>query len=113
MSVNTTRLQVCLDQLRAGDPAAREAVLALSLDRLRLFTGRRLGQFPKVGRWEETDDVLQNVYFRLDRLLRDLPIDSARDFLCLAAANVRREIIDLARHYGGPHGHGNHYVTPP
>jgi RNA polymerase sigma-70 factor (ECF subfamily) len=40
--------------------------------------------------------------------------ESARGFLGLAATSIRRELLDLARHYGGPHGLGaNHASTPP
>ena len=32
-----------------------------------------------------------------------------RAFLALAAVEIRRELLDLARHYYGPHGMGAHY----
>jgi RNA polymerase sigma-70 factor (ECF subfamily) len=34
------------------------------------------------------------------------------DFFKLAAHQIRRELIDLARHYGGAQGLGDHYLTP-
>ncbi len=67
--------------------------------------------YPRVGRWEQTGDVLQNALIRLDRALRTtVPLTSA-DFFRLAAAQIRRELIDLARHYSGPEGPGAHHST--
>lgn len=108
----TTYLQQCLDRLRAGDVDARADLLRHSQERLRLLTRRMLNHFPNVRRWEETDDVFQNVLLRMDRLLGRLEVGSVRDYLCLAAANIRRVLIDLARHYGGPHGLGANYESP-
>jgi RNA polymerase sigma factor (sigma-70 family) len=107
-----TPIQRCLDQLRAGDRSARAALLAVSRERLLLLTRQMLHRFPGVRRWEESDDVVQNVLLRLDRCLAEVPLDSTRDFLNLAAAQIRRELIDLARHYFGPQGMGAKHATP-
>ena len=60
--------------------------------------------YPGVARWEQTDDVAQNALIRMDRALRAIPRRRLPDFSRLAAAQVRRELIDLARHYFGPRG---------
>jgi RNA polymerase sigma-70 factor (ECF subfamily) len=67
-----------------------------------------LRRFPGVRRWEQTGDVLQNALLRLLRALRQVQPASVRDFFGLAAEQVRREVLDLARHYYGPHGPGAH-----
>jgi RNA polymerase sigma-70 factor (ECF subfamily) len=68
-----------------------------------------LGDFQRVRRWAETDDVLQSALVRLVGALRDVKPATPRDFLALAALQIRRELIDLARRYYGPHGIGaNH-----
>jgi RNA polymerase sigma-70 factor (ECF subfamily) len=64
-----------------------------------------------VARWEQPDDVLQNALIRLDRALKAVTPATVRDFFRLAAAQVRRELIDLARHYYGPRGPGAHHST--
>jgi RNA polymerase sigma-70 factor (ECF subfamily) len=64
-----------------------------------------------VRRWEETDDVLQNALLRLHRALREVALPSARDFFRLAALQIRRELLDLARHHYGPHGLGAHHAS--
>jgi RNA polymerase sigma-70 factor (ECF subfamily) len=111
-NLNTTRLQRCLEDFRAGNPQAREHFLHLSLERLRSFAQRMLACYARVARWEQTDDLLQNVYLRLERTLQQVPFTTAREFLSLAATHVRHELIDLARHHYGPQGHGRHHATP-
>jgi RNA polymerase sigma factor (sigma-70 family) len=107
-----TPIQRCLDQLRAGDQSARAALLSASRQRLLLMAGQMLNRYPGVRRWEETDVVVQNVLLRLDRCLAEVSLESTRDFLNLAAAQIRRELIDLARHYFGPQGMGAKHFTP-
>ena len=109
----TLHLQGCLDRLRGGDPAAREELLRHSQERLRKLTHRMLSRFPAVHRFEQTDDVLQNVLLRITRMLDRVEVASVRDYLRLAATNIRRELIDLARHISGAEGIGANQATPP
>lgn len=111
-SDTTQRLQRCLDRLHIGDPTAREELLSHSRARLCALTHRMLWRFPNVRRWEETDDILQQTLVRLDLMLDRIEVKSTRDFLRLAATNIRRLLIDYARHYGGPHGLGANHATP-
>ena len=62
-------------------------------------------------RWEETDDVLQNALVRLRRALEHTSPESVRSFVNLAAVQIRRELIDLARHYDGPTGMAAHHES--
>lgn len=70
-----------------------------------------LKSFPRVARWEQTDDVFQNATIRLCKALKDTTPQSVKHFLNLAALHIRRELIDLARHHNGPQGHGSHHDT--
>jgi RNA polymerase sigma-70 factor (ECF subfamily) len=63
-----------------------------------------LRRFPGVGRWSDTDDVLQNSLIRLYRSLVIVKPESARKFYGLAAVEIRRELLDLVRSYFGPEG---------
>jgi RNA polymerase sigma-70 factor (ECF subfamily) len=58
-----------------------------------------LRRFPAVSRWEESGDLLQNAVLRLLRALREVEPASVRDFFGLAAEQMRRELLDLARRY--------------
>ena len=108
---HTTVIQGCIDRLRDGDESARATLLRCAGDRLARLARKMLKGYPGVARWEQTDDVAQNALIRLDRALRAVAPPTARDFFRLAAAQVRRELIDLARHYQGPRGLGAHHST--
>jgi RNA polymerase sigma-70 factor (ECF subfamily) len=90
-----------LERHRAGDAAARNELLHHCRERLRLLTHQMLRHYPGVRQAEDTSDVVQNVLVRLDRALTAVEVPSSRDLLRLAAALIRRELIDLARHYAG------------
>lgn len=110
---STTWLQACLDRLRAGDDSAREQLLSRACDRLGRLARKMLRADPRVGRWEDTDDVRQNAMLRLYRALAEVRPATPRDFFRLAALHIRRELIDLARRHYGPAGAGRHHQSFP
>ena len=107
----TAQLQGWLERMRAGDAAARDELLQHVCDRLRRLTRKMLKGFPGVKRFAETDDVLQNALLRLLRALQEVRPATTCEFLGLAAAQIRRELIDLARHFYGPQGAGAHHAS--
>jgi RNA polymerase sigma factor (sigma-70 family) len=108
---STTEIQLRLDRLRAGDESARDELLDIARGRLGRLARKMLRGYPGVGRWEQTDDILQNVALRLCRALKTVRPESVRGFVRLAALQIRRELIDLARHYEGPEGLGRHHLS--
>jgi RNA polymerase sigma factor (sigma-70 family) len=113
-SVRTTHLHACIDRLRVGDRAAADELLRAVGCRLERLAHAMLQRFPNVKRWADTDDVLQGASLRLLRTLEKLRPESTRDFFNLAAVHVRRELLDLARHFGGREGLGaNHASVAP
>ena len=108
---HTIQVQGWLDRLRDGDEAARESLLQYSCERLRRLTRKMLRRFERVHRWEQTDDVLQSAMLRLHRTLLDVRPESPADFYRLAALNIRRELLDLAKHYFGPCGLGARHAS--
>jgi RNA polymerase sigma-70 factor (ECF subfamily) len=108
---HSTQIRLCIERLQAGDEAARDELLYHSCDRLRRLSRKMLRGFPGVHRWEQTDDVLQNAAVRLCRALREVRPPTAADFFRLAAAEVRRELLDLARRHAGAHGLGAHHES--
>jgi RNA polymerase sigma-70 factor (ECF subfamily) len=109
----TTELTACLDRLRAGDPQARAALIDRALDRLRLLARRQLNHFGRVHRFEDTDDVLQTALLRLLRRLEAHTPATPAEFFAIAAREVRCVLLDLIRHYYGPHGPGRREAPPP
>ncbi|HKI31681.1 MAG TPA: sigma-70 family RNA polymerase sigma factor [Gemmataceae bacterium] len=108
---STAHLQRCLERLRAGDSTARAELLNSACERLQRLTHKMLQDYPRVRRWEETGDVCQNALIRLCRTLETISPESVRDFYRLAALQVRRELIDLARHWYGPEGVGANHAS--
>jgi RNA polymerase sigma-70 factor (ECF subfamily) len=90
----------------AGDATALDALLRHCADRLTILTRRMMADFRRVRHWAETDDVLQNALLRLLNALGSVKPQTSRDFLALASLQIRRELIDLARHFYGPEGVG-------
>lgn len=102
-------LAVCLQRFAAGDATAKDDLIALASDRIRDIAHRMLRRFPSVRRWDETDDVVQNATLRLYNSLTTVTPGDPRSFIGLAAIQVRRELLDLARKHAGPESyHANH-----
>lgn len=108
-SLRTTLLHRLIDQARDGDRSAFDELIRLTSQRLEVMARNMLRSFPKVARWEQTFDVFQNATLRLLRTLDKIKPESVAAFMGLAATHIRRELLDLARHYGGPQGHGAHH----
>jgi RNA polymerase sigma-70 factor (ECF subfamily) len=108
---STAELQGHLDRMLAGDRAAREALFRHAAGRLERIARKMLQGFPGVRRWAQTDDVLQGALLRLLRALEEVRPRSMREFFGLSAEQVRRELIDLARHYYGPQGMGANHAS--
>jgi RNA polymerase sigma factor (sigma-70 family) len=104
----TTNLQFELKRLSEGTFDSRVTIIEQTCERLRSMARRMIKRFPGVGRWTEEDDVLQNSLIRLHRSLNVVRPDNVRKFYGLAATQIRRELIDLARKFSGPEGLGNH-----
>jgi RNA polymerase sigma-70 factor (ECF subfamily) len=107
----TQYLQRCLDRLHDGDEQARKELLNSTCDRLTQLTHVMLKDYPRLKRWEQTDDVLQNALMRLYRALQTVTPESLRDYFRLATCQIRRELLDLVRHYYGPEGSGGKHVS--
>ena len=106
-----TELRNLLDRLQSGDGSARDQLIALAQARFVALARAMMRRYPHVRRWEQTDDLLQAALVRLHRSLAEVRPESARHFDNLAAAQIRRELIDLARRYQGPEGIGANHHT--
>jgi RNA polymerase sigma factor (sigma-70 family) len=105
------RLQECLDRLASGDPHARDDLIAIACSRMQGLAHRMLLSYPAVRRHEGTDDVVQNAAMRLYRALAEVRPASLRHFSGLAALQIRRELLDLARKHAGPESYAANHET--
>jgi RNA polymerase sigma factor (sigma-70 family) len=108
---HTVMIEGWIARLKTGDDQARKELINLATERLTRLSRKMLRGFQRVKRWEATDDVVQNALMRLYRTLADVQPATAVDFYRLAATNIRRELLDLAKHYYGPQGLGANYAT--
>jgi RNA polymerase sigma-70 factor (ECF subfamily) len=106
-----TEARDLLDRLRAGDGSARDPLIALAQARFVALARAMLRRYPHVRRWERTDDLLRAALVRLHRSLAEVRPEGVRHFDNLAAAQIRRELIDLARRHHGPEGLGANHHT--
>jgi RNA polymerase sigma-70 factor (ECF subfamily) len=112
-SLKTTELHDLVDRIRAGDREAADALVRRSAERLENLARKMLKGFPGVARWEQTDDVFISAANRLLNTLRQVTPDSVAGFFRLAAQAVRRELLDLARHYSGAANPAAHHESLP
>ena len=111
LSSNPTEFSILLNRVNADVEGAFDELTRRATDRLRSLAAGMLRRYPHVRRWEETDDVYQAALIRLNRSLREVQPDSTRGFYGLAVTQIRRILIDLARHYYGVYGHGANHHT--
>lgn len=96
-SFHTGLLHGWLDRLQAGDLQARDELLRSVGARLERLARKMLHRFPTVRGWADSGDVVQNASLRLLRALEQTRPPSVRAFFGLAAEQMRRELLDLAR----------------
>ena len=111
----TAELQTWLDRMKSGDAQvldeARAEVVRLAEGRLERLARRMLRRNPRLQRWEQTADVLQNSLVRLHRALETVKPETVQQLFGLAATQIRRELVDLARRHFGPLGGAAHHQT--
>ena len=111
-SGHTTKMADLLLVMQNGHREnARRLLVKHAEGRLFMLARRMLRQFPKVRRWEQTDDVFIEAVSRLHGCLETVQPESPRHFYNLAATHCRRVLIDMARRHFGPKGIGTSHET--
>jgi RNA polymerase sigma-70 factor (ECF subfamily) len=95
--LHTSNLHDLIVRFQAGEKGTLDVLIRRTEGRLALFTRRMLAGFPAVRAREQAEDVLQNALVRLTRALRQETPRSVQDYFGLAATQIRRELLDLAR----------------
>ena len=104
VDVPTTQLNELVLLAAEGDDHARQELIVAAAGRLQKLTRRMLYNYPRLRRWEQTDDIFQSAVFRLSESLSEVKPANVRAFFGLASTQIRRTLIDLARHHFGPAG---------
>jgi RNA polymerase sigma-70 factor (ECF subfamily) len=98
-SANTLGL---LERLRAGDPDAKDALIARTYDRLMVLARKYLKGFPDARIVEDTEGVLHESYVKhLNKALDDVRPSTHAQFFGLAALQIRRTLIEIIRRVRG------------
>ena len=94
----TKQLEELLARVRNGDGTARNELVALTYERLRLLARKMFHQdFPRLGNLHQTESILHQAVLRLFRALQEVQPPSVHDFLTFSAAQIRRVLQDMAR----------------
>jgi RNA polymerase sigma factor (sigma-70 family) len=96
---NSVNLRELIGRVQAGDRAAENALVRAIQGRFRKLARRMLNQFPDLRHVEQTGDVVQDSLVRLLRALKAVSPPTTRDFFNLAAEQIRRQLLDLARRH--------------
>ena len=104
--LDTLGLLGWVDELAAGRPNAAEPTLRKIVAKVEAFARASFARFPRVGRFADIEDVVQNTLVRLLAALREVRPTSTRHFHALANQLIRRELVDQSRHLYGPRGAG-------
>jgi RNA polymerase sigma factor (sigma-70 family) len=102
--LKSIQVQNSIDRVKTGDPAARDELIGCCCDHLDHLIMKMLGRYEEVKRWEYADLVVQRVTMRLYRSLEPVVLETSRDFLRQASVHIRRELVDLAKHFFGAEG---------
>lgn len=110
MTPTDTQIQRLLDKAKSGLDIDRNELINHSCSRLLKLTRKMFHNFKNLQRWEQTEDIFQNALVRLHRSLLEVQVVDVRHFFNLAALQIRRELLDLTKHYYGKLGIGaNHH----
>src|SRR3954467_6116590 len=86
-------------RVQAGDRGAEDRLIRAILGRFQSLARRMLNQFPDLRQREQIEDVVQDALMRLLRAIKEVTPQTSRDFFNLAAEQIRRQLLDLARHH--------------
>jgi RNA polymerase sigma factor (sigma-70 family) len=112
-SPNTSDLQYWVSELQGGRSDAAEPTFRKIVAQVERLSANMFAKFPRVGRFVDVDDVVQNSLIRLLAAFRQVRPQSTRHFYAVTNELIRRELLDLVKHYYGPHGHGTHLTAVP
>jgi len=102
MSDSTTvQIDALLLKFHAGDAAAKGALIDVAKERLMVLTSKLLGGFPRGREHDDTTGIFNESYLRLHSALEEVKPKSVRQFLGLAALEIRRTLLDVVRKLSG------------
>jgi RNA polymerase sigma-70 factor (ECF subfamily) len=109
----TVFIQNCLDRLRTGDPAACDPLINRAYHRIKRLAQRMWQDYQRIRPYADDEDAAQEAILRLRNAVAASPPATVQEFYRLASTQIRRTLIDLTRHFFGPHGDGANQIVMP
>ncbi len=106
-------IQGWLGRLDGDRSLARNELIRVSYERVRILVHQMFAGYRRVHRWEGSDDVVQGALLKLHGALDEVSPKTTREFYGLTVVQIRRVLLDLARHHFGPEGHARKHLSPP
>ena len=103
-AAQTTMMGQYLNRMRSDNVFTSDDLICGFQCRLESPARKWLGRTRRAGRWVHAEDVLQNALTRHLRAWESVRPESTWVFLGFAAEQMRRELLDLARHDYGLEG---------
>lgn len=97
--LDSVALRGLIDRTRLGDRAAEDQLVRAVMGRFEALARRMLNRFPDLRAHEQTCDVVQDSLLRLLRALKVVTPETTREFFNLAAEQIRRQLLDLAKYH--------------
>lgn len=109
----TAKIQSSLGRIAGGEGKtfARDELLDSAIRRIRQMVRQEIARSPGVARWEEEDDLVQEVLIRVDRAVQDAEPEHVGQFFLIVGQHVRWAAVDLIRKHFGSHGIGRRHQT--
>jgi hypothetical protein len=95
--LGTTEIRLLLELSWTGDDAARKSLSQRVYFRLEQLARRMLRRFPAMRLHEEIGGALNAAMTHFLKALDEVVVRDLRHFYALAAEQIRRELLDLAR----------------
>jgi RNA polymerase sigma-70 factor (ECF subfamily) len=99
MSGDLTRTELLIELMRSGDSRAKSELLRHTCDKLHKKASAMLDRFGWLREFVDSADIAQEALSRLCTALDAVQPESALHFYRLAALQIRRELLELARQY--------------
>lgn len=92
-------VQLCIIRLKEGDQSAESDLVRLTSDRILQMTKRQKGKFFRINRWDQTEDISQDVSIRLLKELQNIKLESLEHYFNIVAGKIRQVLLDRNRKY--------------
>lgn len=101
-------------QLKSGDSSARDELLKIASEQLYRHASNRLRhKYSRVGRFQDTGDVMQEALIKLNQALKSVDLSDAKHFFCLSAKQINWVLLNMQERHDKSGVFGRGHQTNP